>query len=184
MRRVNRSTNLRLRHSCCFVLFRAVSCCFVVKILLPCLLILSWTWPPASSGHIAPGFSPGFGCEGNNAVSERPSELTAPPRRPVRSEPPSHASLFRLRIRGLPSRKRLGYSEKQSSAANERLSISFARPRVFLVGWRSLLARGDTLCNAGMTNAERRWLTTNRSSEAMHWRILASLSPELVRYAR
>jgi len=47
----------------------------------------------------------------------------------------------------------------------------------------SMLAREDTLCNDSMTNAERRWLFTNRSKEAKHWRILASLSPQLVRYA-
>ena len=47
----------------------------------------------------------------------------------------------------------------------------------------SMLAREDTLCNESMTNAERRWLDTNRSDDAKHWRILASLSPHLVRYA-
>ena len=48
---------------------------------------------------------------------------------------------------------------------------------------RSLLAREDTLCNEAMTNAERRWLTTNRPRTAKHWRILTSLTPKLVRYA-
>lgn len=48
---------------------------------------------------------------------------------------------------------------------------------------RSMLAREDTLCNDQMTNAERRWLATNRTDDAKHWRILASLSPQLVRYA-
>ena len=48
---------------------------------------------------------------------------------------------------------------------------------------RSMLAREDTLCNDTMTNAERRWLTTNRPQNAKHWRILTSLSPKLVRYA-
>lgn len=47
----------------------------------------------------------------------------------------------------------------------------------------SMLAREDTLCNDTMTNAERRWLTTNRPDEAKHWRVLTSLSPQLVRYA-
>ena len=47
----------------------------------------------------------------------------------------------------------------------------------------SMLAREDTLCHDAMTNAERSWLVTNRTEEARHWRILASLSPQLVRYA-
>lgn len=47
----------------------------------------------------------------------------------------------------------------------------------------SRLAREDTFCNAKMTNAERRWLETNRPPTAKHWGILTSLSPKLVRYA-
>lgn len=47
----------------------------------------------------------------------------------------------------------------------------------------SVLAREDTLCNETMTNAERRWLTTNRSKAAKEWRVLTSLTPQLVRYA-
>lgn len=46
----------------------------------------------------------------------------------------------------------------------------------------SRLDREDTLCNEKMTNAERRWLTTNRSDEAKYWHMLTSLSPKLVRY--
>ncbi len=48
---------------------------------------------------------------------------------------------------------------------------------------RSLLAREDTMCNETMTNAERKWLNTNRSEAAKHWRVLTSLTPKLVRYA-
>jgi len=47
----------------------------------------------------------------------------------------------------------------------------------------SMLVREGTLCNDKMTNAERRWLATNRTDDARRWRILASLSPQLVRYA-
>lgn len=42
---------------------------------------------------------------------------------------------------------------------------------------RSLLAREDTLCNENMTNAERRWLTTNRPENAKRWNLLADLLP-------
>lgn len=47
----------------------------------------------------------------------------------------------------------------------------------------SILEREDTLCHDSMTDAERRWLATNRTDDAKRWRILASLSPQLVRYA-
>jgi transcriptional regulator with XRE-family HTH domain len=48
---------------------------------------------------------------------------------------------------------------------------------------RSMLACEDTLCNANMTNAERRWLDSNRSRDAQHWRVLTSMTPQSVRYA-
>lgn len=40
-----------------------------------------------------------------------------------------------------------------------------------------------TLCNDSLTQAERRWLETNRTDEAKHWRVLTDLSPEHLRYA-
>ncbi len=47
----------------------------------------------------------------------------------------------------------------------------------------SMLAREGTLCNENMTNAERRWLDSNRSLDAKHWRVLTSMTPQSVRYA-
>lgn len=47
---------------------------------------------------------------------------------------------------------------------------------------RSRLDHEDTLCNEKMTNAERRWLATNRTDEAKYWHMLTSLSPQHVRY--
>jgi transcriptional regulator with XRE-family HTH domain len=41
----------------------------------------------------------------------------------------------------------------------------------------------DTLCNDSLTQAERRWLETNRPEEAKHWRVLTDLSPEHLSYA-
>lgn len=41
----------------------------------------------------------------------------------------------------------------------------------------------DTLCNDSLTNAERRWLETNRPDEAKHWRVLTDLSPDHLSYA-
>jgi len=41
----------------------------------------------------------------------------------------------------------------------------------------SLLAKEDTYCNEGMTQAERRWLHTARSPEASVWHVLSDLEP-------
>ena len=48
---------------------------------------------------------------------------------------------------------------------------------------RSRLFLEDTLCNDSLTQAERRWLETNRPDEAKHWRVLTDLSPEQLSYA-
>ena len=42
---------------------------------------------------------------------------------------------------------------------------------------RSKLAREETLCKEAMTQAERRWLKTQRPEEAKHWNLLTDLSP-------
>ena len=41
----------------------------------------------------------------------------------------------------------------------------------------SLLAKEDTYCYEGMTQAERRWLHTRRSPEASAWHVLSDLQP-------
>ena len=48
---------------------------------------------------------------------------------------------------------------------------------------RSRLFIEDTLCNDSLTETERRWLQTNRTDEAKHWRVLTDLSPEHLNYA-
>ena len=48
---------------------------------------------------------------------------------------------------------------------------------------RSRLLMEDTLCNDTLTQAERRWLETNRPDEARHWRVLTDLSAEHLNYA-
>ena len=48
---------------------------------------------------------------------------------------------------------------------------------------RSRLFLEDTLCNDSLTQAERRWLETNRPDEAKYWRVLTDLSPEHLSYA-
>jgi transcriptional regulator with XRE-family HTH domain len=48
---------------------------------------------------------------------------------------------------------------------------------------RSRLVREETLCHDSLTQAERRWLRTNRSKEAKHWNLLTDLSPEHLGHA-
>lgn len=48
---------------------------------------------------------------------------------------------------------------------------------------RSRLFLEDTLCNDSLTQAERRWLKTNRPPDAKHWRVLTDLSAEHLSYA-
>ena len=48
---------------------------------------------------------------------------------------------------------------------------------------RSRLVREETLCRDSLTQAERRWLRTNRSEEARHWNLLTDLSPEHLSHA-
>jgi transcriptional regulator with XRE-family HTH domain len=48
---------------------------------------------------------------------------------------------------------------------------------------RSRLAREDTLCHESLTQAERRWLQSNRSDEAKHWNLLTDLSAEHLSHA-
>ena len=47
---------------------------------------------------------------------------------------------------------------------------------------RSMLLREETLCREQMTNAERKWLVTNRPDSAKHWRLLTDLSPRMENY--
>jgi hypothetical protein len=48
---------------------------------------------------------------------------------------------------------------------------------------RSRLVREETLCHDSLTQAERRWLRSNRSAEAKHWNLLTDLSPDHLSHA-
>jgi hypothetical protein len=48
---------------------------------------------------------------------------------------------------------------------------------------KSRLFFEDTFCNDSLTEAEKRWLKTNRSPEAKHWRVLTDLSSEHLSHA-
>ena len=47
----------------------------------------------------------------------------------------------------------------------------------------SRLAREDTFCHESLTQAERRWLRTERPPEAAHWNLLTALRGDQLRYA-
>jgi transcriptional regulator with XRE-family HTH domain len=47
---------------------------------------------------------------------------------------------------------------------------------------RSRLAREDTLCQAGMPAAERRWLLEQRPDAARHWNLLTDWTADALRY--
>ncbi len=49
---------------------------------------------------------------------------------------------------------------------------------------RSRLVRQDTYCNERMTQAERKWLQTNASTQAQHWNLLSDLRPEDLAHVR
>lgn len=46
----------------------------------------------------------------------------------------------------------------------------------------SRLLLEDALCNDSLTQAEKRWLETNRTAEARHWRVLTDLTVEHLNY--
>jgi transcriptional regulator with XRE-family HTH domain len=48
---------------------------------------------------------------------------------------------------------------------------------------RARLVREDTLCQASLSDAERRWLREARPSEASHWNLLTDLEAQLLPYA-
>jgi hypothetical protein len=45
------------------------------------------------------------------------------------------------------------------------------------------LVREDTLCRESMSDAERRWLASNRSPLARHWNLLTGLAVDQLPYA-
>ena len=48
---------------------------------------------------------------------------------------------------------------------------------------RARLVREDTLCQASLSDAERRWLRRTRPVEARHWNLLTDLKAQLLPYA-
>lgn len=81
---------------------------------------------------------------------------------------------------------RLGYVANVARLLAERegrasTAARLAREETLLE--RSKLAVEGTLCNDTMTNAERRWLKSNRPDSAKRWNLLTDLSPRHLNYA-
>ncbi len=70
--------------------------------------------------------------------------------------------------------------EVTESRGDEKTALKLRRYEVELE--LSMLNREETLCREGMTNAERKWLVTNRPDSAKRWRLLTDLSPRLENY--
>lgn len=63
---------------------------------------------------------------------------------------------------------------------NDKASLFREQERVLE---RSRLFVEDTFCNDSLTQAEKRWLETNRPDDAKFWRVLTDLSPEHLNHA-
>jgi len=48
---------------------------------------------------------------------------------------------------------------------------------------RSRLVKEDTLCQDSLTEAERKWLRSNRPAEAAHWNLLTDMKAENLPHA-
>ncbi|MEQ1605940.1 MAG: helix-turn-helix transcriptional regulator [Pyrinomonadaceae bacterium] len=80
---------------------------------------------------------------------------------------------------------KLGYVvniARRLSAVNNDKKVAVKLEQVESVLDRSLLFRETTLCNESMTNAELKWIQSNRPDEARKWRLFTYLSPEHIRY--
>lgn len=76
---------------------------------------------------------------------------------------------------------RLGFvTELAREAARVRKDAQTAKVLAVRVGAleRSRLVMEDTLCKESMSQAERKWLRTNRTRSAVHWNLLTDLKVE------
>jgi transcriptional regulator with XRE-family HTH domain len=91
---------------------------------------------------------------------------------------------FHAKVRGRQNRLAFIVDLARQLAEKKRdanLSLALAERVNALEGSR--LAAEDTLCEASMTRAERKWLKTHRSKAAEHWNLLADLTVEHLDHA-
>jgi transcriptional regulator with XRE-family HTH domain len=81
---------------------------------------------------------------------------------------------------------RLGFVVTLGGQVAEQRGAEAAQGRlrqVAAVLERARLVREDTLCQASLSGAERRWLRETRSNDAQHWNLLTDLDSEHLPYA-
>lgn len=81
---------------------------------------------------------------------------------------------------------RLGYIVMMARQVAEKTCNSSTAARLHEVEEildRARLVREDTLCQASLSDAERRWLRQTRPTEAAHWNLLTDLKAQLLPYA-
>lgn len=80
----------------------------------------------------------------------------------------------------LDLQNRLGFTlalAKKLAGQKQQLEVADRLGEQERVLSKSLLAKEDTYCYDGMTQSERKWLQTNRSSDATTWHVLSDLDP-------
>lgn len=89
------------------------------------------------------------------------------------------------RVKTLDLQNKLGFVVTLARQVAERTNapaVDALRDREHLLE-RSRLVREDTFGRTTMTEAEKRWVRSNRSPEASHWNVLSSLTAEHLSHA-
>jgi hypothetical protein len=80
----------------------------------------------------------------------------------------------------LDLQNRLGFTvalAKKLAVQKQRFDVAYRLGQQAEALGGSLLAKEDTYCYDSMTESERKWLQTRRSSEATTWHVLSDLEP-------
>jgi hypothetical protein len=80
----------------------------------------------------------------------------------------------------LDLQNRLGFTvalAKKLAVQKQRFDVAYRLGQQAEALGGSLLAKEDTYCYDSMTESERKWLQTRRSSEATTWHVLFDLEP-------
>jgi transcriptional regulator with XRE-family HTH domain len=80
----------------------------------------------------------------------------------------------------LDLQNRLGFTlalAKKLAVQKNQLDVAYRLGQQEEVLAGSLLAKDDTYCYDGMTQSERKWLQTKRSTDAATWHVLSDLEP-------
>ena len=89
-----------------------------------------------------------------------------------------------VKVRDLQNR--LGFVvtlARQVAEKRREVSVAVRLREVEEILCRARLVREDTLCQASLSQAERRWLRRTRPTEARYWKLLSDLRVQLLPYA-